>query len=221
MGGEEAILRADAGRESELGDAVRNDVEIADFLGALAEDLEEAGVIDAVVIVMARMNVERGLGHGAATHVEHIGEALADGGIERLMHVGDALARGEVGGAQTGHGKAGGDGRGGMFAFGFNEDQGAIRDIDMPFCRFFGPVFAHLRGGRDGVGSGRVSRFAFAHDDGGIAVHGLADSRIGERARGHRLARKECHYRFTWTLSFLKLRQLVVAPMPRGAEICG
>ena len=49
----------------------------------LAEDLEEAGVVDAVVVVVAGVHVERRLGHGAAADVQHVGQALADRGIQR------------------------------------------------------------------------------------------------------------------------------------------
>ena len=180
VGGEEAILRADAGRQRQFGNLVRNDIEVADFLRALAEKLEEAGVVDAVIIVVAAMHIEGSLGHGAAAHVQHVGQAFADRGVQRFVHVRDALSGGEIGRAQSSHGKAGGYGSSRMFAFGLDENQRTAGDIDMSVGRFFRPVFAHLSGGRDGICAGRVGRLTFTHNDGGVAVHSFSDTGISK-----------------------------------------
>jgi hypothetical protein len=102
-------------------------VEVGRLGGVLGHHLDEAGVVDAVVVVVPGMHVERDLGDGAAAHVEHIGQALADRGVERLVHEGDALARREVGGAQAGHRHAGGDAGGGVLGFRLDEDQRPCR----------------------------------------------------------------------------------------------
>jgi hypothetical protein len=66
VGGEEAVLGDDAGIERQLGDAVGDEVEVGRRLGVLGEQLEEAGVVDAVVVVVPGVHVERRLGHRPA-----------------------------------------------------------------------------------------------------------------------------------------------------------
>ena len=104
--GQEAVLGDDARGQRQLGDAVGDDVQVGRGLGVLGEDLEEAGVVDAVVVVVPGVDVERRLGHGPRADVEHVGQPLADRRVERLVHVGDALPGGEVGRAQAGHRQA-------------------------------------------------------------------------------------------------------------------
>ena len=53
VAGEEPVLGADAGVERQLGDAVRDEVEVGRVLHVLREELEEAGVVDRVVVVVA------------------------------------------------------------------------------------------------------------------------------------------------------------------------
>ena len=133
-----------------------------------------------MVIVVGTVDVEAGLGDGAAANVEHVGQALADGGVERLVHEGHALGRGEVGGAQPGHGHAGGDSRGGVLGFGLDEDQRAAGDIEMALGDLLGPELTHLGGGGDGIGARGIRGLPLAKDDGGVAVHRLPDARILE-----------------------------------------
>ncbi len=178
--GQEAVLGHDTRGQRQLGDAVRHDVQVGHALCVLGHHLEEARVVNAVVVVMARVHVQRGLGHGPAADIQNIGQALADRCVQVLVHVGDALSRREVGGAQTGHRHAGGDGCRGMLAFRLDEDQRPAGDVDVPRRGRLGPEFAHLRGGRDRVGPGAVGRLALAHDDGGVAVHRRAHAGILE-----------------------------------------
>jgi hypothetical protein len=135
--------------------------------------LKESRVVDAVVVVVAGVDVQGRLGHRAATHVQNVGQALAGGRVERLVHVSDALAGREIGRAQTGHRKSRSDRRSSVLSFRFDEDQRTAGDVDVTICRFFGPILAHLRRWGDGIRARRVSRFALTHDDGGIAVHRL------------------------------------------------
>jgi hypothetical protein len=174
VGGQEAVLGHRAGVQGELGDAVGDDVEVGRGLGVLRKDLEEAGVVDAVVVVVPGVHVERGLGHGAGADIEHVGQALSDGRVQGLVHVGNALAGGKVGRAQARHRHSRGQGRGSVLALGLHEDQGPPRDVDVPGGRRLGPVLAHLRGGRDGVGARCVTRLALGHDNGRVSVHGGA-----------------------------------------------
>ena len=58
VGGQEAVLRDDAGVQRQLGDAVGDDVEVGRRLHVLGEQLEEAGVVDAVVVVVSGVHVE-------------------------------------------------------------------------------------------------------------------------------------------------------------------
>ena len=56
---EESVLRDDAGVERELRDAVRDEVEVRALLHVLGEELEEPGVVDGVIVVVARVHVEQ------------------------------------------------------------------------------------------------------------------------------------------------------------------
>ena len=178
VGGEETVLGHDARGQRQLGDAVGDDVEVRRLLGVGGEQLEEAGVVDAVVVVVAGVHVQGRLGHGAGADVEHVGQALAHRGVERLVHVGDALAGGKVGRPQPGHGQARGHRGRGVLALRFNEDQRPPGDVDVALGRGLGPVLAHLGGGGDGIGPGGVAGLALAHDDRGIAVHRRALARV-------------------------------------------
>ena len=171
MGGQKAILTDRGRRQGQLGDLAGDQIEIGRLLGALAEDLGESGVVDAVVVVVRAVDVEARLGDGARADVEHIGQTLAHGRVKRLVHEGHALSRGEVHCAQAGHGHAGGDGRRGMLGFGLDEDQRISRHIQVAFGDLFGPIFAHLGGRCNGISAGRIGGFALAHDDGAVAVH--------------------------------------------------
>ena len=174
---EKAVLRHDAGRERQFRDAVRDEVEVGGMLGIRGEQLEEAGVVDAVVVVVARVHVQRRLGHGARADVQHVGQPLADRRVQRLVHVGDALPGREVRGPQTGHREARGHRRGRVLALGLDEDQRTARDVDVPLGRRLGPVLAHLRRRRDRVGTGGVAGLALAMDHGAVAVHRRGRSR--------------------------------------------
>jgi hypothetical protein len=178
VGGEEAVLADDGRRQRQLGGLARDEVEVGGALGVLRHHLDEAGVVDAVVVVVAAVHVEAGLGDGAAAHVEHVGQPLADGGVERLVHEGDALRRREVGGAQAGHRHAGGDAGGGVLGLRLDEDQRAVGDVEVALGDGLGPVFAHLRRGRDGIGAGGVGRLALDVDHGGVAVDRVAHARV-------------------------------------------
>ncbi len=133
VAGEEAVLRDDARVERQLRDAVRDQVEVGGLLHVLREQLEEAGVVDRVIVVVAGVHVERVLGDGARRDVEHVGEPLADGGVERLVHVHDALPAREVRGAQARHAHAGGDRRGRVLALRLEEEQPAA--VHVAACR--------------------------------------------------------------------------------------
>ena len=180
MRGQEAVLGDDTRRQRQLGDAVGDDIEVRCLLGIGGKQLEETGVVDAVVVVVARVHVQGGLGHGAGTDVQHIGQALAHRRVERLVHIGDTLAGRKIGGAQPGHGKTRGDGSGGVLSLRLDEDQRAARDVEMSLRRRLGPVFAHLGGRGYGVGPRGIAGLPFAHDDRGIAVHRRALARVPE-----------------------------------------
>ena len=81
MAREKAVLSADAGIERQLGDAMRDEIEIGGLLDVLREQLEKSGVGDGVIVVVAGVHVERVLGHRARSDVEHVRQSLADGGV--------------------------------------------------------------------------------------------------------------------------------------------
>ena len=72
VSGEKAVLGHRRRGQGQLGDLVADEVEVRRFLGVLTEDLEEAGVVDAVVIVVGAVDIETGLGDGAAADIEHV-----------------------------------------------------------------------------------------------------------------------------------------------------
>ena len=82
MRGQKSVLGHDAGIERQFGQTVGNQIQIGRGLGVAGKHLEKAGVIHAVVVVMAGMHIQAGLGHGTAAHIEHIGQAFAHGRIE-------------------------------------------------------------------------------------------------------------------------------------------
>ena len=92
MGGEKAILRHDAGSESEFGNAVRNHIKVGGFLGVFGEKLEKTGIIHTVIVIVASVHIQGRFGHGACADVEHVSQAFADRGIKRFVHVSNALA---------------------------------------------------------------------------------------------------------------------------------
>ncbi|GAB4120614.1 MAG: hypothetical protein Fur0026_11900 [Sideroxydans sp.] len=104
MGGQETVLRHHCRGQRQLGGPARDQVEVGRLLRVLCHHLDEAGVVGAVVIVMRAMHVERILGDGAATEIEHIGQAFADGGIQRFVHEGHALRGSKIDRAHAGHG---------------------------------------------------------------------------------------------------------------------
>src|SRR6056297_3626787 len=71
-----------------------------------------------------------------------------------------------------------------MFAFGFDEDQRSAGRVQVPLGGGFGPVLAHLGRRGDRIRAGGVGAFAFAKDDGGVAVDGRAGA--GEKDGGFR-----------------------------------
>ena len=178
VGRQEAVLGDDAGIEGELGNAVGDDVQVGRRLHVLGEKLEEAGVVDAVIVVVAGVHVQGRLGHRPRPDVEDVGQALADRRVQRLVHVRDPLAGGEIGRSQPGHREAGGHRRGGVLALRLDEDQRPAGDVDVSGGRRFRPVFAHLGRRGDRVGAGGVTRVALALDDRRVAVHRRARSRI-------------------------------------------
>ena len=147
-----------------------DDVQIRRRLSVLGEHLEEARIVDAVVVVVSGVHVEGGLGHRPGTYIQNVGQPLAHRRIERLVHVGDALAGREVRRTHPRHGHARGDRRCRVLALGLNEDQRTPGDIDMSGRSGLGPVLAHLGRGRDRVGAGGIARFALTHDDRAVAV---------------------------------------------------
>ena len=131
-----------------------------------------------MVVVVAGVHVEGRLGHGARADVENVGQPLAGRRVERLVHVRDALSGGEVGGTHARHRHASGDGRRSMLAFGLDEDERPIRDVDVPGGGSLGPVLAHLRRRCDRVGACGITRFALAHDDRGVAIERCPRARV-------------------------------------------
>jgi hypothetical protein len=88
VAGEETVLRDDARVQRELGDPVRHQVEVGRLLHVLGEELEEARVIHAVVVVVAGVHVERVLGDRARRDVQHVREPCHRR-VQRLVHVHD------------------------------------------------------------------------------------------------------------------------------------
>ena len=176
--GEEAVHRHHRRRQTEFSGLARDQVEVGGLLRALAEHLDEAGIVGAVVIVMAAMHIQRRLGDRTATQVEHIGQALADRAIERFVHERQALRGSEVDRTQAGHRHAGGNAGGGVFGFGFQEDQRPTGHVDVAGGDRLGPVLAHLGGRRDRVGAGGVGGFALDQNHGGVAIDGIAHAGV-------------------------------------------
>ena len=78
VSGQEAVLAHYRGGEREFRELAANQVQVRGLLGIPGHDLRETGVVDAMVVVMAAMDIEAGFGDGAAAHVEHIGQPFAD-----------------------------------------------------------------------------------------------------------------------------------------------
>ncbi len=179
-----------------------DDVQVRHVLCVLGEYLEEAGVVDTVVIVVPRMHVEARLGHRPAADVQHVRQALAHGRVQRFVHVGDTLPGREIGRAQSGHRHSRRHRRRGMLAFGLDEDQRPPGDVDVPACGCLGPVLAHLRGRCNRIRTSAVGRFTLAHNGGGITVHrrtyaGILAGLLGFFHRGKyslRLGQRAVHF---------------------------
>jgi hypothetical protein len=176
--GQEPVLRADPRVERELGDPVRDQVQVRGLLDVLGEDLEEARVVDRVIVVVTAVDVEGLLGHGAAGQVEHVREPLADRGVERLVHVGDALPGREVGRAQADQAHSGGDGGRGVLPLGLEEDQPAPVDVRRAPGDGRRPALPHLRRGGDRIGPGRLRGRGLHRHDGGAPVQGLREAGV-------------------------------------------
>ncbi len=171
VAGEEAVLSANAGVQRQLGDPVRDQIEVGDLLNVLCEELEESRVVDRMIIVVPRVHVQRVLGHRPASDVEHIRQPLTHGRVERLVHVGDALATREVGGAQTRHAHPGGDGRGRVLALGLEEDELPAVHVQHPGCHGGCPTLTHLGRWGDRIGTGTFACRGLHRHDGLAPVH--------------------------------------------------
>ncbi len=168
---QEPVLRQHARGERQLGDAVRDQVEVGGLLRVLGEELEEPRVVDGVIVVVAGVDVQGVLRHRPAGDVQHVGEPLADRGVERLVHVGDALAAREVRRAQADHAHPGGDRRRGVLAFGLEEDELAAVDVRLAGGHRDGPPLAHLGRGGDRVRARRLAGRGLHLDDRRAPVH--------------------------------------------------
>ena len=183
--GEEAVLGDDPRVERQFGDPVGDQVQVGRFLHILGEELEESGVVDGVIVVVSRVDIEGVLGHGPRRDVEHVGESLADRGIERLVHIGDALAAREVRGTEPRHRHPGGDGGRGVLSFRFEEEKPAPVDVELPVGHRGRPSFAHLGRGGDGIHTGRFAGGGLHRHDRTAAVECGEDPR---KSRCHALA---------------------------------
>ena len=76
MGRQKPILGDGAWRQRQLGDAVRNNIQIGGCLRVTGKKLEETRVVDAVIVVMPCVHVQCRLGHRSCTDVEHVGQAF-------------------------------------------------------------------------------------------------------------------------------------------------
>jgi hypothetical protein len=160
---------------------MRDDGEVRDFLHILAEQLEEAGVVDGVVVIVAGVHVERVLRHCTRRDVQHVRETLADRGVERLVHVRDALAAREVRGAQPRHAHARRHRGGRMLTLGLEEEQTSAERVLLPCRHRECPALAHLCGRCDRIRTGRVTRFRLDRDDDGTAVGGIEQAWVFRR----------------------------------------
>ena len=207
MAREKPVLRANARVERQFGNTVRDQIEIGNFLHILRKQLEEAGVIHRVIIIVPRVHVERVLRDGARRHIEHIGETLAHRRVERLVHVGNPLPAREVRRAQTRHAHTGRHGRRRMLAFRLKEQEPTTVDVHLAFGDRSGPALAHLRARGDRIRAGGFASGRLHRDDGGTAVERF--ERAGElRSRHHKRRRG-----FTFTKEFhLLLRCITGTP---------
>ena len=123
MGGQKTILRHGGGRQGKFGDFAPDQVQIRCALCALRKKLNEACVVNAVIIIMGAMHVQRGFGNGARANIKHIGQPLPGGGVQRFMHERDALGGREIGCAKPRHGHARRNGGGGVLRFRLNKNQ--------------------------------------------------------------------------------------------------
>ena len=148
-------------------------VEIGGLLHVLGKELEEAGVVDGVVVVVARVNVQGVLRHRAGRNVEDVRQPLPDRGVEGLVHVGDALTAREVRRAESRHAHSCGYRGGSVLPFRLEEDEPSAVDVQLPFRVGDGPAFAHLSRWRDRVGAGSFTGGGLHLDDGGRSVESL------------------------------------------------
>ena len=180
---QKAILSHDSRVQRQLGRSVCNKRQVAGFLNVLREKLEEPRVVNGVIVIMPRVNVQRMLGHRPGADVEHVGQPLSHGRIERLMHVGDALTAREIRGSQTGHAHTRRDSGGGVFAFGLEEDEFAAVDVALAHRHRLGPTLPHVRGRSDRICSCRLGRVGFSLNRRSGTVCSRQNPRILRRSR--------------------------------------
>ena len=182
-----AVLGQDAGVQGQFGDPMRDEVQIRRLLHVLREELEEAGVVDRVVVVVTRLGVLRLLGQGASRHVHHTGEALARERVERLVHGGEPRSARESRGAETRHAQACGDrGRRGVVP-GLEGDELPSMDVRDAPGRRRRPSVAHLRGRGYGTQARGIARRGFHGHHRARSIERLPDAWVPGRRLGGRL----------------------------------
>ena len=97
MGGEEAVLHVQERSLGILGDAPRDQGEIAGLLRIAGVDDAPAAIGHAVDVVVAGVDVERLRGQSPGADVENDGQALAGDRVQDLLHQDESLAGSEVG----------------------------------------------------------------------------------------------------------------------------
>ena len=80
--GQEAVLGHDTRGQCQLRYAVRDDVQVSNVLRFLGKELEEARVVNSVVVIVTGVHVQRRLGHGPAADIQDVGEALTHRRVE-------------------------------------------------------------------------------------------------------------------------------------------
>ena len=120
--GEHAVLDVHAGVERLLAHLAQDDGLIGGLLCVTRHEHDPPGVECRVDVVVRAVHIERMLGEGAGTHLQHHGGELAGGMVVLLHRVHDALAAGEVHRAPPGDGEGRGSPLRGMLAFGFGGD---------------------------------------------------------------------------------------------------
>ena len=173
------------GVERQLGDAVGDQGQVGRLLDVLGEDLEEAGVVDGVVVVVAGVHVERVLGDGAGRDVQHVGQALAD----RRRRATRACRR------CPGRSRSSSARRPVMLMpavtaaaacspSGSKKSSRRPLTLVCPWATASGPALAHLRRGGDRIRARPFARRGLHRDDGAAAVHRRANPGILHRDAG-------------------------------------